>query len=325
MVTQILLAAVGLALLTVAADHLVLGSSRLATRLRIPPVVVGVVVIGLGTSAPEFLVSGVAAARGDAGIAVGNIVGSNILNLTLILGVAALVAPVAVTSAIVRREVPLAVAAMVVFAFVAWAGLSPLTGAVLTVLAVAAVLLLLRWAGHSRAEMGLASEVQGFTASPATVDVPVPASRLRGWVEPVRALAALLAVLAGAQLLVGNAAAIAADFGVSQVIIGFTLVAVGTSLPELVTALAAQRRGESDLVVGNLFGSNLFNSLIGGAIVGFASAGTPAKAGVALLVTMILSGGLAWALLRRGLILNRVEGAALLAAYIVTLPLLLST
>jgi cation:H+ antiporter len=325
MVTQILLAAVGLALLTVAADHLVLGSSRLATRLRIPPVVVGVVVIGLGTSAPEFLVSGVAAARGDTGIAVGNLVGSNILNLTLILGVAALVGPIAVTSTVVRREVPLTVAAMVVFAFVAWAGLSPLTGAMLVVLAIAAVLLLLRWAGHGRAEMGLAGEVAEFTDSPATVDVPVPTSRLPGWVEPVRALAALVAVLAGAQLLVGNAAAIAADFGVSQIIIGFTLVAVGTSLPELVTAVAAQRRGESDLVVGNLFGSNLFNSLIAGAIVGFASGGMPATAGVALLVAMILSGGLAWALLRRGLILNRIEGAALLAAYIVTLPMLLST
>jgi cation:H+ antiporter len=136
---------------------------------------------------------------------------------------------------------------------------------------------------------------------------------------------ALTGVLGGAQLLVANAAAIATDLGVSQVIIGFTLVALGTSLPELVTAIAGQRRGESDLVVGNLFGSNLFNSLIGGSIVGFASSGAPAEAGVALLVAMILTSGLAWALIRRGLTLNRVEGAALLAAYALTLPMLLST
>lgn len=325
MLTQILLAAAGLALLTVAADHLVLGSSRLATRLSIPPVVVGVVVIGLGTSAPEFLVSGVAAARGDAGIAVGNIVGSNILNLTLILGVAGLVGSVAVASAVIRREVPLAVGAVVVFAFTAWFGLSWVTGLLLAVLAACAVALLLRWAGRGRGDQELAEEVEEFTDAPATVDMPVAVAALPGWVEPVRAVLALAGVLGGAQLLVANAATIAADLGVSQVIIGFTLVALGTSLPELVTAIAGQRRGESDLVVGNLFGSNLFNSLIGGSIVGFASGGVPATAGVALLVAMILTSGLAWALLRRGLALTRVEGAALLAAYVLTLPMLLST
>ena len=105
MLFESLLVVVGLVLLTVAADHLVRGSSRIAGRLRIAPVVVGVVVIGLGTSAPEFLVSGLAAARGDMGIAVGNVVGSNILNVTLILGVAALVASVGVTSTVIRREV----------------------------------------------------------------------------------------------------------------------------------------------------------------------------------------------------------------------------
>jgi cation:H+ antiporter len=128
MVFQILLAAGGLVVLTFAADHLVLGSSRLAQRIRISPVVVGVVVIGLGTSAPEFLVSGVAAARGDTGLAVGNIAGSNILNLTLILGIAALAGPVIVTSQVIRREVPLAVGAVVLFSFLAWAGLNPITG-----------------------------------------------------------------------------------------------------------------------------------------------------------------------------------------------------
>jgi cation:H+ antiporter len=103
------------------------------------------------------------------------------------------------------------------------------------------------------------------------------------------------------------------------------LVALGTSLPELVTTVQAQRRGESDLVVGNLFGSNLFNSLVGGAVVGFASgSATPGRAAVALSVTMILTGGLAWMLLRRGLTLTRVEAMVLLAAYALTMPLLLS-
>lgn len=326
MLFQILLAVVGLVLLTVAADHLVLGSSRLARRLRISPVVVGVVVIGLGTSAPELLVSGVAAARGDAGIAVGNLVGSNILNLTLILGVAALVGPVAVTSAVLRREVPLAVGAVILFAALAWAGLNPVTGVVLAACAVGALALLLRWAHFGRGNQELADEVAEFTDTPAAVNVLASPSRLPGWVEPGRAALGLAGVLVGAQLLVANAAAIATDMGVSQVLIGFTLVALGTSLPELVTAVQAQRRGESELVVGNLFGSNLFNSLAGGAVVGFASTtGRPVTAGVVLLVAMLLTVGLAWALLRRGLTVTRAEGAALLTAYALTLPMLLST
>jgi cation:H+ antiporter len=326
MVFQILLAVAGLVVLTFAADHLVLGSSRLAERIQISPVVVGVVVIGLGTSAPEFLVSGVAAARGETDLAVGNIAGSNILNLTLILGIAALAGSVVVTSQVIRREVPLAVGAVILFSFLAWVGLTPLTGAVLAVAGVGAMFLLLRWASQGRSNQDVADDAVEFMQATATVDVPVAPSRLPAWFEPVRAILGLAGVLAGAQLLVANASAIATDLGVPPVIIGFTLVALGTSLPELVTTIQAQRRGESDLVVGNLFGSNLFNSLVGGAVVGFASgSATPGKAAVALSVTMILTGGLAWVLLRRGLTLTRVEALALLAAYALTMPLLLST
>ncbi len=332
MLVQILYAAAGLVLLTFAADHLVLGSSRLATRLRISPVVVGVVVIGLGTSAPEFLVSGVAAARGDTGIALGNITGSNILNLTLILGVAALVAKVAVTSSVIRREVPLAVAAVVLFGFLAWAGLTLATGIVLALAAAGALLLLLRWARQGR-NTELAKEVISYTEDSSEADTAEPIAAMPakarwsppGWFEPVRAVLGLAGVLAGAQLLVVNASAIATDLGVPQLIIGFTLVALGTSLPELVTTIQAQRRGETDLVVGNLFGSNLFNSLAGGAVVAFAApAGASGTASVTLVLAMILTGGLAWALLRRGLALSKPEGLVLLAAYALIMPLLLS-
>ncbi|MET9315806.1 calcium/sodium antiporter [Kribbella sp. NPDC003505] len=326
MVVRILLAVAGLVVLTFAADHLVLGSSRLAQRLRISPVVVGVVVIGLGTSAPEFLVSGVAAARGEIGLAVGNIAGSNILNLTLVLGIAALAGSVAVTSHVIRREVPLAVGAVVLFSFLAWVGLHPVTGAVLGAAGVCAVFVLVRWAREGRSNEEVAEEATEFTKAPAAVDVPVQASRLPTWFEPVRAVLGLAGVLAGAQLLVSNASAIATDLGVPQVIIGFTLVALGTSLPELVTTVQAQRRGESELVVGNLFGSNLFNSLVGGAVVGIASGSAPTeRAAVALSVTMILTAALAWMLLRRGLALTRVEAVVLLGAYALTMPLLLSS
>jgi cation:H+ antiporter len=324
MPVQILLCVAGLVLLTFAADHLVLGSSRLAARLRVSPVVVGVVVIGLGTSAPEFLVSTLAAARGDTGIAVGNIVGSNILNLTLILGVAALITPFAVDSAVIRREVPLAVAAVGFFAVLAWFGLNPVTAALLAVATAGALYMLVRWA-RMGGNQEITAEVAEFNAEGGAVIV-VPVKNVATWFEPVRTVLGLAGVLVGAQLLVANASAIAEEFGVPQIIIGFTLVALGTSLPELVTTIQAQRRGETDLVVGNLFGSNLFNSLGGGALVGFASGmGTPARAGVTLLVAMVFTALLAWALLRRGSRLTRVEALVLLAAYLLTLPLLLTS
>jgi cation:H+ antiporter len=312
-VIEILFALAGLALLTFAADHLVLGASRLARRLRVSSVVVGVVVIGLGTSAPEFLVSGLAAARGDTGIAVGNIVGSNVLNLTLLLGIAGMLAPIPVASAVIRREVPLAVAAIVLFAVLAVAGLDDLTAVLFTVAGLAALWVLVRWARAGRAEAALVDEVGDFVAEgrPARV-------------EAVRAVLGLLGVLAGAQLLVDSASAVAERLGVSQTVIGFTLVAFGTSLPELVTSIQAQRRGEPDLVVGNLFGSNLFNSLAGGAIIGFAGHGTE-RAGVALVVAMVVTAVLAGLLLRRDHRLTRPESVLLLAAYAATVPLSLSS
>jgi cation:H+ antiporter len=134
----------------------------------------------------------------------------------------------------------------------------------------------------------------------------------------------LAGVLVGAQMLVVNASTIAEHLGVSQVVIGFTLVALGTSVPELVTTIAAQRRGESDLVVGNLFGSNLFNSLAGGAVVGFAARGETVPANLALLGCMVLATVLAWAVLRTGLRLTRREGLLLLLVYAISLPLVLA-
>ncbi len=323
-VVESALAVAGLVLLTVAADHLVLGASRIAGRLRISPVVVGVVVIGLGTSAPEFLVSGVAAAQGSPGIAIGNIVGSNILNLTLILGVAALVAAVKVSSAVIRREVRLAVVSVALFAVVAWLGLTVWTGIALAVAAGTALWLLVRWARQGR-NREVAEDATTFSETPAVVDVPVSPGRIPAWFEPIRALLGLAGVLTGAQLLVSNASHIAIRLGVSQIVIGLTIVALGTSLPELVTTIAAQRRGESDLVVGNLFGSNLFNSLAGGAVIGFATGtNAPTRPGWALLVAMMFAGLLAWALLRRGLRLTKVEGAVLVALCVASLPLVLA-
>jgi cation:H+ antiporter len=319
------LAVVGLGLLTFSADHLVIGASRIAARLHVGPVIVGVVVIGLGTSAPEFLVSGVAAARGDTGIAVGNIVGSNILNLTMILGVAALITTVGVSSSVIRREVRLAVVAVAAFTLAAWLGLTVWSAVVLAMAAALSLALLVRWARHGR-NADVAKEATEFAEHAAVVDVQVPPTRVPGWFEPIRTAVGLAGVLVGAHLLVTNASAIAERLGMSQVIIGVTLVALGTSVPELVTTIAAQRRGESDLVIGNLFGSNLFNSLAGGATIGFASGtSAPPRPAAALLVAMALTAVVAWALLRRGLRLTRWEGAALLVIYVAIMPIVLAS
>jgi cation:H+ antiporter len=234
-----------------------------------------------------------------------------------------MVGAVSVTSRIIRREVRLAVVAVALFGLLAWIGLALVTGIVLALAMVGALVLLVRWArGGGNSEV--ADDAMEFTAAHANVDVPVDPGRLPAWGEPVRALLGLAGVLIGAQLLVVNASSIAERLGVSQVVIGFTLVALGTSTPELVTTIAAQRRRESDLVVGNLFGSNLFNSLAGGALVGIASGNAPDRTtSLALLVAMVLTSVVAWSLLRRGLRLTRAEGAVLLLIYAGMLPIVI--
>jgi cation:H+ antiporter len=274
----------------------------------VAPVVVGVVVIGLGTSAPELLVSGVAAAHGNTGLAVGNLVGSNVVNLTLILGIAALVAPLAVRSSVPAREAPMAFAATVALAGLAWLGLGLPAGIVLGALGLLATVLLIRIARVPAADP-MPDEVVAFLGP-----------RRRSVIEAARALLGLAGTLAGAQLVVANAATLAHHWGMSDAVIGFTVVAFGTSLPEFVTAVQAQRRGEPDLVVGNLLGSNLFNSLAGGAIVGLLDAGPARFDAAPALLAMVAVTGLAWLVLRRGYRVSRLEGLLLIVLYGGTVP-----
>jgi cation:H+ antiporter len=305
------LAAAGLLIMAVAADQLVVGASRVAARLRIAPVVVGVVVIGLGTSSPEFLVAGLAAARGEVALGLASLVGSNIVNVTLVLGFAALIAPVAVASSTVRREAPMSVAGVVIFAVAVALGLGVVAGVVLAVAAVVAMWLLIR--------------VARITDEPPPATVTTLVSRpVRPVAETVRVVVGLAGTLAGAQLLVVNAAEIAGELGVSSEVIGFTLVAIGTSLPELVTAVQAQRRRESDLLVGNLLGSNLFNSLAGGAVVALSAGPDPEfRLGIGLLAVMVGISVLAWVLLWKGYRASRKDAVVLLVVYAACLPLLL--
>ena len=312
MLITVALGVAGIVLLSVAADQLVLGSARLATRMRVAPVVVGIVIIGFGTSAPELLVAGAAARAGHTALAIGNLTGSNVLNLTLVLGLAGLAAPLTVRSSVVRREAPVAIGGMATFAMLLPYGLDLIAGLIMSATLVLGLTQLIRTSSVTCSDP-LSSEAAEF------VDGIAGHSLIR---EGTRTVLGLTGTLIGAELLVNNAAEVAARLGVSQHVIGFTLVALGTSLPELVTSIQAQRRGESDLVVGNLLGSNLFNSLAGGAVIALANRGGPATGPLAVNVLMVGVACLARALLRRGHRLTRPESAVLILLYGLALPLL---
>jgi cation:H+ antiporter len=304
---------VGLLLLVKASDYFVVCSARLAAGLRVSPVFIGVAVIGFGTSAPELLVSGLAAAQGSSELAIGNVVGSNVANMTLVLGTAGIMAVVPVRSAVLRWEAPLSVAAVLAFAALVPGGLSDVDGAILLALLVAALWLLLRAALAGKVDV-MAGEVSEY------VDGAIEHS-LRA--EVVRTGLGLVGTLAGAQLLVWGASGLATRLGVPPEVIGFTLVAVGTSLPELVTAVQAQRHDEPDLLVGNLLGSNLFNSLAVGALIGLAGPGARVSVVPAAQVVVMLVASLgAWLLLANQARLARWEAGLLLVGYAVSLPVI---
>jgi cation:H+ antiporter len=312
MLLPILGAIAGLALLTYAADQFVIGAARIAAALRLSAVVIGAVVIGFGTSAPEMVVSGIAASRGSLDIAVGNIVGSNVANLTLVLGAAALVTPIVVRSPILKREAPLSLGVTLVFAVLVQSGLARSDAIVLGLLLVASLAFII--VASRTTDPVMSGEVEEFLA-----DGPVSRGK-----ESVRTVLGLVGTLAAAQLLVVSAVEIASGLGLSEGFIGLTVVAIGTSLPELATALQAARKGETDLIIGNLLGSNLFNAGGVAAVAGFVGPGPledPTIVGFATLLMVGVSLG-ATLFMITGKRVVRWEGALLLVAYLATIPFL---
>ncbi len=303
MTTALVAVMLGVALLAYAADQFVIGAARIALLRRISPLAVGVVIVGFGTSAPELLVSVLAARAGDAPVAVGNIVGSNIANLTLLLGVGAILLPLAVTSKTVRREAPLTIVATVAFGLALIGGIAVWEG--LALLAAMAVVIVTVMRTGTVDPLG--AEASEF------VDGGV--HRLGR--ETVRTVLGLGGTLAGAQLLLSGALDLAVLAGLSDGFVGATLVAVGTSLPELVTVVQSARRGEGDLVLGNLLGSNLFNALAVGGMVGVAGTGAAVGSSLSIVgVGLAIAAALAaWILMATGRTVTRLEGGLLVAAY----------
>lgn len=305
---------VGLVVLTKAADVFVSGAARLSAAMNVPPVIIGAAVIGFGTSAPEMVVSAIAAVQGKLDLAVGNVIGSNVANLSLVLGVASLLCVMSVASGVLRKEAPLSTAAVLLFAVLVQGGLQRWEGGLLLAALIAALVWL--FTGNAQGEDNeLLAEVDEFLD-----DDDPPAVRT----EALRSLIGLVGVIVGAQLAVTGASSIAEELGLGEGFVAVTLVAVGTSLPELMTAIAAARKGEDELIVGNLLGSNLFNSLAVGAIAGLIGPGPLeddklATVGVGAMVLIALGAWLFMATQRR---VAKWEAAALLGAYAVTLPLL---
>jgi cation:H+ antiporter len=305
---------VGLVILTKAADVFVGGAARLSAALKVPPVIIGAAVIGFGTSAPEMVVSAIAAGQDKLDLAVGNVIGSNVANLTLVLGIASLLCVMSVSSSVLRKEAPLSTGAVVLFAVLVQDGLARWEGGLLLVALVAALVWL--FTGNKRgADSELLAEVDEF------LDEDDPPS-VRN--ESLRAFVGLIGVIAGAQLAVSGASTVADELGLGEGFVAVTLVAVGTSLPELMTAIAAARKGEDELIVGNLLGSNLFNSLAVGAIAGLVGPGSLdddklASIGAGAMVLVAVAAWIFMATQRR---VVRWEAVALLLAYTFTVPLL---
>ena len=332
MTIDVVLALVGLVLLLVGSNWLVAGGARFAGRRGMSPVVVGAVILGFGTSLPELVVGLAAAAGGDASLGLGGIVGSNVANMGLVLGVAALAVPIAADRAAWRR-VPLALGAVFLLAvFLVTGGgvVERWEGGVLLAAMAGATWWLLR-DPHALDEQHGDATVPDAPASnrmDRRIDDVMrrlaPRSRGEFW----RLALGLVAIVAGAQLAVNGFTGIAERIGLATGLVGLSLVAIGTSLPELATALAGIRRRQPLLTLGNLLGSNIFNSLAVGGVIALVRPGGLGDDGVPWVAAGAMFGMILLAMVflatnRREQRLERWEGGVLLAAYAVALPLIL--
>lgn len=259
---DIVLFLAGFALLTFGADFLVRGASRVAVRLSVSSVVIGLTIVAFGTSLPELMVVVIAnlETRGANDIAIGNIIGSNIANIGLILGIAALMASVRVETELVRREIPLLIGLSLLFIVLSWNGqLGRVEGAILA-------LGLIAFTYYSYTNVRSAPpESEKRLDAIRTLDPAIAKANGTPWRDAALIVLGLIMLVLGADWLVSASESLARTFGISELVIGLTLVAVGTSLPELATTVAAVRQNDANIAVGNAIGSNLFNMLfIGG-------------------------------------------------------------
>lgn len=304
MITSLTLLILSLMALYIGAGWLVQGSSALALKANISPLVIGLTIVAFGTSAPELAVSLGATLRGQGDIAIGNIVGSNIFNIGVILGVSATICPLQVKKQLLRIDIPIMLAATILFTILFWNGtLGRMEGLFFLTGIIIYTLFSLLYSRKQEEEPNLELEEQP-----------------KHWaVDTLTIIDGLVVLVFASRLLVDNAVSIAKELGVSEAVIGLTIVAAGTSMPELATSVVAAYKHKTDIAIGNIVGSNLFNIL---AIAGSCSLMHPIEAKnvnyIDLLVMLAIS-ILLLPLMKSGQKISRTEGAALILIYVIYL------
>jgi cation:H+ antiporter len=303
----------GTVFLVAGAEFLVRGASKLAAGIGISPLVVGLTVVAFGTSAPELAVSTYAALAGEADIAIGNVVGSNIFNILFIIGLSAIITPLAVAQQLIRLDIPIMVGVSALLLILGIDGsIGRLDGLLLFALIVAYTVFLIR---QSRAESRLVREEYEREFGVGEAE-----KTPRAWaVDLAWVVGGVIMLVLGSRWLVEGAVRVAVDLGVSELLIGLTLIAAGTSLPEVATSVVASLRGERDIAVGNVVGSNIFNILAVLGLTGLASPqGVPVPAEVLRFdIPVMIAVSLACApAFLSGMIVQRWEGGLFMAYYL---------
>lgn len=292
---------IGFVLLIKGADCFVDGSASVAHKLKVSSMVIGLTVVAMGTSAPECAVSIAASFRGDNTVAISNAIGSNIFNLLIVCGVCSVISPLHVKAGTLKKEFPISILAVIAFAVMAYLGMEIGRADGLLLLAGFIVFLvwLVRGARRDRDAQEGGEEIKTLSA----------------WMCLVYIVVGIAAIVMGGDIVVDSATRIAENFGLSQTLIGLTIVAMGTSLPELVTSIVAARKGEADMAIGNVIGSCIFNILL---VLGIAGSISPMEVLMENIIDVIILIGISivtWLFAWSGKRINRAEGAVMVGVY----------
>ena len=307
MLLDVVLIVVGVALVLFGADRLTEGASALARRMNVPEIIIGLTIVAAGTSAPELFVSLVSALKGTPDLAVGNVVGSNTMNAMLIVGCAAMVAPMTISRSTVKKDIPFSLGASALLILLAVDSFLGRVDGIIVLLGFAAFMAYTLM----QAKTGSTDEVQAETS-------PV-------WKNIVYLVGGLLGLVLGSNLFVDSASSVAYALDISEGVVGLTVVAGGTSLPELATSVVAARKGQSAIAIGNVIGSNVFNILL---ILGLTATISPMEIeGITTIdmAVMLISVALVWMFSFTRYTVERWEGAVLVGGYLVYLCWLISS
>lgn len=312
LLTAVIMLVAGFAMLVKGADWFVDGAAGIAARFGIPQLVIGLTIVAMGTSAPEAAVSITAALKGNAGITVGNVLGSNILNILIILGLAAVIIPITVKRSTVRYEVPFLAAVSVLLPVLGRSGdvIGRGEGVILWIAFLIYMAYLLRMAKN-----GEQSSEEIIEMEEETERAEEKAAQMSLGRQILALIIGMALIIIGSNISVDGASTIARTFGMTERFIGLTIVALGTSLPELVTSVTAARKGNADIAIGNVVGSNIFNILF---VAGTTALITPVAFAPNFIIdaaVAVAATGLMWVFAFNNLKMDRWEGAVLLAGY----------